>query len=207
MRSRNELTGRQREVLEFLEEFIGESGYPPTLREICARFSIKGPKNAAKHLDALEKKGFIRRSSKISRAIEVVGSSLRGGISVPIAGRVHAGSPHLAVEDITGRVLLDERFFACRGAFILRVEGKSMIGAGIDPGDFLVVRPQKDASSGEIVVAMLDGEATVKRFSRDGRDVVLKPENPSMEPIRVAPDGAEFEMIGKVVSVIKKVDG
>ncbi len=200
------ITGRQKEILEFIKEFIGKSGYPPTLREICARFGIKGPKNAGKHLDALERKGFIKRSANISRAIEVAGSAPRGGISVPVAGRVRAGSPHLAVEDITGHVVLDERFFKCRDAFLLRVEGQSMTGAGIDEGDFLVVRPQKDASDGEIVVAMLNGEATVKRFFRDGNAVVLRPENPSMEPIRVS-EGTEFEIIGKVVSVIKRMEG
>ncbi|MFQ5735833.1 MAG: transcriptional repressor LexA [Thermodesulfobacteriota bacterium] len=205
MREGEKITGRQREILEFIKEFISESGYPPTLREICARFRIKGPKNAGKHLEALERKGFIRRSARISRAIEVVGSSLKGGIEVPIAGRVRAGSPHLAVEDIVGRVVLDARFFKCRDAFMLRVEGQSMTGAGIDEGDFLIVRPQKDASDGDIVVALLDGDATVKRFSRDGDAVVLRPENPSMEPIRVT-EGTALEIIGKVISIIKQVD-
>lgn len=206
MRDGRGMTGRQREVFDFIKEFIGESGYPPTLREICARFGIKGPKNASKHLDALERKGFIRRIANTSRAIEVIGSPFKGSVSVPIAGRVRAGAPHLAVEDIVGHVLLDERFFRCRDAFLLRVEGDSMTGAGIDDGDFVIVRPQKDASDGEIVVAMLDGEATVKRLSRAGGAVLLKPENPSMESIKVT-EGAEFEIIGKVVSVIRQMAG
>lgn len=199
-----EMTGRQREVLEFVKEFIEQSGYPPSLREICARIGIKGAKNAAKHLDGLERKGLIKRGAHISRGIEVVGSPVRGALSVPIAGRVRAGSPHMAVEDVVGHVVLDERFFKCRDAFVLRVEGESMTGAGIDPGDFIVVKPQKDASDGEVVVAMLDGEATVKRFYRTGDAVVLKAENPAMGPIRVG-ESTEFEIIGRVVSVIKQM--
>jgi len=198
------MTARQREVLEFIKEFIGQSGYPPSLREICARLGIKGAKNAAKHLDALERKGFIRRGALISRGIEVVGGAAGGGISVPIAGRVRAGAPHMAIEDVVGHVVLDERFFKCRGAFVLRVEGESMVGAGMDHGDFIVVSPQKDASDGEVVVAMLDEEATVKRFYRSRDGVVLKAENPAMASIRVG-EGTEFEIIGKVVSVIKQV--
>ncbi|MBI5469057.1 MAG: repressor LexA [Deltaproteobacteria bacterium] len=200
------LTERQRDVLGFIKDYIAASGYPPSLRDICARFGIKGPKNAGKHLKALEKKGFIRRSSSISRGIEVVDSALKNAVSVPIAGRVRAGSPHLAVEDIVGHMALDARFFKCAGAFVLKVEGESMTGAGIDDGDYLVVRPQNWASNGEIVVALIDNEATVKRFFMEAGVVTLKPENPSMEPIRVAGGGREVSVIGKVVSVVKKIE-
>lgn len=201
-----DLTIRQRDVLGFIKDYIAASGYPPSLREICARFGIKGPKNAGKHLEALEKKGFIRRGPNISRAIEVVDSALKNAVSVPIAGRVHAGSPHLAVEDIVGHMALDARFFKCDGAFVLKVEGESMTGAGIDDGDYLVVRPQKTASNGEIVVALIDNEATVKRFFMEAGVVTLKPENPSMEPIRVSGGGREVSVVGKVVSVVKKIE-
>ncbi len=197
------LTHRQKGVLEFIREFISEHGYAPSLREICVRFGIKGPQNARKHLDALEKKGFIRRSANRSRAIDILPRT--GAVQVPIAGRVRAGKPHPAVEDITGYVTLDPDFFKCRGAFMLRVEGQSMVDAGIEDGDYVLVRPQADASNGEIVVAMVDGDATVKRFFRTGRAVVLKPENPQMEPIRL--EAGEFSIIGKVVSVIKHMDG
>lgn len=201
-----DLTIRQREILGFINDHIGDRGYPPSLREICVHFGIKGPKNAGKHLDALEKKGFIRRGSRISRAIEVVDSALRNAVSVPIAGRVRAGSPSLAVEDIVGHMVLDTGFFKCADAFMLKVEGDSMTGAGIDEGDYLVVRPQKDASNGDIVVALLDGEATVKRFFREDGVVTLKPENPLMEPIRVREGGKEVSVIGKVISVVKKLE-
>ncbi|MBI5588243.1 MAG: repressor LexA [Deltaproteobacteria bacterium] len=201
-----ELTVRQREILGFIKDYIGDRGYPPSLREICGHFGIKGPKNAGKHLDALEKKGFIRRGSKISRAIEVVDKAFKNAVSIPIVGQVRAGTPHLAVEDIVGHMVLDTRFFKCTDAFILKVVGESMTGAGIDEGDYLVIRPQKDVSNGDIVVALLDGEATVKRFCRGDGEVTLKPENPSMEPIRVREGGKEVSVIGKVISVLKKLE-
>lgn len=200
------ITNRQREILDFLRQFIRESGYPPSLREISARFGIRGPQNAAKHLDALEKKGFIRRAAGSSRAIELLSEpTAREGVSLPIAGRVRAGAPGLAVEDIVGHVVLDEKFFRCSDAFLLKVEGESMIEAGINDGDFVVVRPQKDASVGDIIVAMVDGDATVKTFMREGDEVVLRPENSTMRPIRVSSD-REFSIIGKVISVIRRLE-
>lgn len=199
------LTRRQEEILGFLKEYMAEAGFAPSLREICARFGIKGPQNAAKHLDALERKGFIRRKAASSRAIELLEGRSGGGISVPIAGRVRAGEPALAIEDIVGRVVLDESFFRCREAFVLKVEGESMIGAGIADGDFIVVRPQPDASPGDIVVALIDGEATVKTFLREGDGVVLRPENPSMKPIRLS-GREEFAIVGKVISVIRRME-
>lgn len=200
------LTDRQKEILEFLREFIADKGYPPTLRDICAHFGINGPQNAAKHLDALERKGFIRRRPGSSRAMELLdGTSAKGAVPVPVAGRVRAGAPGLAVEDITGRVLLDQAFFRCSNAFILRVEGESMIEAGINDGDMVVVRPQKDAVPGDIIVALIDDEATVKTFLRDGDGIVLRPENSAMAPIRVAAD-REFAIAGKVISVIRQLE-
>jgi len=201
-----ELTERQRDVLGFIKDYIAESGYPPSLRDICARFGIKGPKNAGKHLEALEKKGFIKRGANISRGIEVIGQAVKNAVSVPIAGRVRAGLPHLAVEDITGQMALDARFFRCEGAFVLKVEGESMRDAGIDDGDHIVVRPQSHASNGDIVVALVDNEATVKRFFMEAGVVTLKPENPSMAPITVAGNGPEFCIAGKVLSVVKRFD-
>ncbi len=200
------LTSRQGEILGFLKDFIMENGYPPSLRDICARFGIKGPQNAGKHLFALERKGYIKRSSNISRGIEVVPAGGGGVVTLPIAGRVRAGAPCLAVEDIVGHVALDESFFRCRDAFLLKVEGDSMIGAGIEDGDHIVVRPQDGATDGDIVVALIDGEATVKRFTRKGRGIMLKPENPAMEPMEL--DGNRpVSVIGKVISVIKRIEG
>ncbi|MFQ5354820.1 MAG: transcriptional repressor LexA, partial [Thermodesulfobacteriota bacterium] len=203
------LTERQKDILAFIKGAILSEGYPPSLREICARFAIKGPNNARKHLDALERKGFIRRKRGRARGIEVIDSHTargRRGISIPIAGAVRAGPPELAVEDIVGHVTLDEDFFNCTGTFILRVEGDSMIGAGMEEGDHLIVRPGPACEAGDIVVAMLGGEATVKRFQMEGGSVTLKPENPSMKPIVIDPGDAEsFSIIGKVIFVMKKV--
>lgn len=202
------LTSRQGEILGFLKDFIMENGYPPSLRDICARFNIKGPQNAGKHLFALERKGYIKRSSNVSRGIEVAGPAGGGrAVTLPIAGRVRAGAPCLAVEDIVGHVALDEVFFRCGDAFLLKVEGDSMIGAGIEEGDHIVVRPQSGATDGDIVVALIGEEATVKRFSRKGRVIILKPENPAMEPIKIEEGQMAVSIIGKVISVIKRIEG
>jgi repressor LexA len=196
------LTERQRSILGFLKDFILENGYPPSLREVCEKFGISGPNNAAKHLDALERKGFIRRLSKASRAIEVFDSPVKRAVSIPIAGHIKAGPPHLAIEDVTGHVTLDAAFFNCKDAFLLKVEGESMIGAGIDEGDYLIVKPQSTASNNDIVVAVLDEEATVKRFLKKGDAITLKPENPDLEPIHVKKT-TPFSIIGRVIFTIK----
>jgi len=201
------LTTRQKAVFDFLKEFINEAGYPPSLRDIGRHFGISSPKNAAKHLDALERKGFIKRSPALSRGIEVVDGAARGAVSVPIVGQVRAGSPHMAVEDIRGHVALDAGFFRCAGAFILKVVGESMIEAGIADADYVLVRPQKDAQNGDIVVVLIDGEATVKRFFATDGLITLRPANPTYAPIVIKDDGREFSIIGKVVSVIKRFDG
>lgn len=200
------LTIRQESILDFLKEFIAEAGYPPSLRDIARHFGISSPKNVAKHLDALERKGFIKRSAALSRGIDVVDGAGRATVSVPIAGHVRAGAPHLAVEDIVGHIALDADFFKCVGAFILKVSGDSMFEAGIEEGDYVLVRPQKDAANGDIVVAIIDGEATVKRVFIDDVSITLKPANAAYAPIIVRDDGREFSIIGKVVSVIKQIE-
>jgi repressor LexA len=219
------LTKKQQKVLSFLHESVRKNGYPPSLSDICDHLGINAPKNARKHLFALEKKGFIRRTGSKSRAISLVREpddarhlgpdamavwprplpeSPGRTSAVPILGRVRAGAPRLAIEEIDGYMRLDTGHFKCDGAFILRAEGSSMTGAGISQGDLLVVRPASSAQNGDIVVAMLGDEATVKRLvERDG-EVLLKPENPLMEPIRVSPSDA-FSIIGRVMHVIKNV--
>lgn len=199
------LTKRQESVLDFLREFISVRGYAPSLREICAKFGIKSPKNAKKHLEAIEKKGFLKRSPNLSRAIELAGAPVKNTISVPVIGRVKAGQPHLAVADVTGHITLDAGFFNCSGAFILKADGESMNGAGINDGDFLLVRPGAEVFNNDIAVVMLDSESTVKRFLKKDGVITLKPENPEFKPVRVK-NGAEFVVIGKVVSVIKQIE-
>ncbi len=197
------LTKRQSDILEFLKGFIVENGYPPALREIAAYFRIASHKNVAKHLDALDKKGFIRRGKRISRAIEVIDhAAAKDTFLVPILGQVRAGVPHQAVEDISGHVALDSRFFRCKDAFLLKVAGKSMSGAGIEDGDHVLVSRQSHAQNNDIVVALLGDSASVKRFFFDGKTVTLRPENPDFEPV-IVKSSQEFSIIGKVVSVIK----
>ena len=217
------LTKRQAEVLDFVRVHIQEKGYGPSLRDICLFLGIKGPNNARKHLDSLEKKGFIKREPRKSRAIELldppvgagerrythpaspVRTSLPHALSIPIAGRVRAGTPELAIEDIEGYVTLDSSFFRCKGGFLLRAVGESMIEAGIEDGDYLLIRPQKEALTNEIVVAMIEDEATVKRFVRKDDTILLKPENPTMKSIKID-DTKKFEIVGKVVDVIKRLE-
>ena len=217
-----ELTGKQQLILDFIKKYIKKRGYPPSLRDICDFIGIKAPKNAAKHLEALEKKGYIEREPGRARAIEVVNRAAGPGeslstvgwqgqepyydertVPVPMLGQVRAGLPHLAVEDIEGYIRLDTQFFKAEGAFILRTVGDSMHGAGIDDGDLLLVRPQRTASSGEIVVAMIDGEATVKRLFIHEGGVTLEPENQAFETIEVN-SLSDFAIVGKVVTVIKE---
>ncbi|MBM4386941.1 MAG: transcriptional repressor LexA [Deltaproteobacteria bacterium] len=211
------LTERQREVLDFLRESVEAWGFPPTLREICARLGINGAKNAGKHLDALEKKGYIRRSSGRSRAIGIIpfgkirsrsedrGKDSAPTVFIPIAGRIRAGEPHPAIEYIEGHVALDADFFRCREGFLLRVEGDSMTGAGMEDGDYVLVRPQRDAENGNIVAAIINGEATVKRFIRKNDRIVLKPENPAMKPIEIKRGEGDVEIAGRVIAVIKRI--
>lgn len=201
------LTQRQATILQFLNDYIENHGYGPSLRDISSYFRIKSPKNVTKHLEALQKKGFISRSPGVSRGIEVLDmtSSNKDSFRVPIVGRVKAGPTHLAVEEAGDYIELDKRFFKCENGFLLKVEGDSMIGAGIEEGDYILVDKAKEPLEGDIVVALIDGEATVKRFSRKGAMVILKPENSEMEPIRIM--GGDFSVAGVVVSIIKHLSG
>ncbi len=249
MSQKVKITEKQQKTLDFIKKYIKERGYPPSLRDICAHLGISAPKNAAKHLDALERKGFIRRVHGRSRAIEVIEESEGGmlpphlrirGVSagrafgpadaefsashteeyaessgehgdaggrttpVPIVGRVRAGTPTLAVEDIEGYARLDANIFKCAGTFMLRASGDSMIGAGIDDGDLLLVRPGSSAEDRDIVIALIEDDATVKRLVTGGKGVILRPENPLMDDIYVDP-ARPFQVIGTVVNVIKSV--
>jgi len=198
------LTERQRVILDFIIDAIRSRGFPPTLREIGREFNIRSTKGVNDHLEALERKGKIRRERDLSRAIEVVDMPIQAdhAVAVPILGRIAAGAPLLATENIEGNLVLDESLTHGERSFLLRVEGDSMIKAHICDGDLVLVRPQDTADEGEIVAALLDDEATVKRFHRDGEGVELMPENDSMRPIRVPPD-MPLRILGKVVGVVR----
>jgi repressor LexA len=200
-----DLTARQREIYDFLVEYAEENGYPPTLREICHRFGMASTRAASDHLKALDRKGFIGRSPDLSRAIRFpLRTAERPGRSVPLVGRIAAGAPLLAVENIVDRFTLDESLARTEGSFMLEVQGESMIGVHILPGDYIIVKPQNDARDGDIVVALLGEEATVKRLERKGSRIRLIPENPDMDPIPV-PDPEDLRILGIVTGLVRKM--
>jgi repressor LexA len=201
---RPQLTHRQKEVLEFIKEFASEHGYSPTMREICGRFGFQ-PRAATNHVDALVRKGYLTKQPMTSRSLEVVGFGRRGLTEVPIVGRVAAGEPITAIENIEGAVMLPEEWARSKDCFLLQVEGDSMIDAHIFSGDYVLVKRQDTAENNDIVIALLDDEATAKRFSIEGGRIVLKPENRQMEPIVVDRDKSDFRIIGKVVGVWRNI--
>jgi repressor LexA len=207
-----EMTQRQREVLEFVRSFSDRHGVPPAVREIAERFGFTA-RAAFDHLRALERKGMLERrvtSKRASRTLVLPGRWPRhrsGGDEIPVLGRIAAGAPILAVENREDSIPLRPEWFGAQGApvFALRVRGESMVGAHIVDGDLVLVRKQETATPGEIVAALVDGEATVKRFAREGDAVVLKPEHPTMKPIVVGPDRPDFRVLGKVIGVLRSL--
>jgi repressor LexA len=196
------LTPRQQQVLEFIRESVRANGYPPTVREICAALSLSSPSTVHAHLANLERLGLIKRDPAKPRALDVV-QDLRPRRPLPLVGRVAAGQPILAEENI--EELIDVPAFLRRDDddFVLRVRGDSMADAGIFNGDFIVVHSQDQAQNGEIVVALVGDEATTKRFYSEGRTVRLQPENELYEPIIVNAD--EVELVGRVVGVLRQL--
>lgn len=204
-----ELTTRQQEVLAFIRSFVARHGLPPTVREIGERFQVT-PRAAFDHLRALERKGVLQRRASVgrtSRALVPYDSPARPAAfrGVPILGRIAAGEPLLAEENREGELPLAPSALpgGADNMFALRVRGDSMIEAHICDGDLVLVRGQDSAEPNDIVVAMMGTDATVKRFTRDGRLVVLKPENRTMAPIIVDPAAQEFRILGKVVAVLR----
>src|SRR5918996_480459 len=210
-----ELTARQRDVLSFIRAFTGRHGVPPTVREIGGKFHVT-PRAAFDHLRALERKGMLQRRTapgRTARALTL--SEAAGGRSplaagVPILGRIAAGQPLLAEENRDGELPIAAGALpaAADELFALRVRGDSMINAHICDGDLVLVRRQDNADLNDIVVALLesetaDGEATVKRFQRDGDRIVLKPEHPTLEPIVVDPRERRVQILGKVVGLLR----
>ena len=196
------LTPRQQQVLEFIRESVRANGYPPTVREICSALNLSSPSTVHAHLANLERLGLIKRDPTKPRALDVV-QDLRPRRPLPLVGRVAAGQPILAEENI--EELIDVPAFLRRDDddFVLRVQGDSMADAGIFNGDFIVVHSQDQAQNGEIVVALVGDEATTKRFYNEGRTVRLQPENELYEPIIVNAD--EVELVGRVVGVLRQL--
>ncbi|AST59069.1 repressor LexA [Thermoanaerobacterium thermosaccharolyticum] len=206
MKDKSKISLKQQEIIEFIKSEINRKGYPPSVREIGKAVGLKSTSTVHGHLSRLEKKGYIRRDPTKPRAIEVLNNDKRDlsdVIKLPVIGKVTAGSPILAVENI------DEYYSIPRDlvvgyegeSFILKVRGESMINAGILDGDYIIVRKQSYADNGDIIVALIEDEATVKRFYKESDHIRLQPENPSMDPIIVD----NVMVLGKVVGVIRKL--
>jgi repressor LexA len=197
------LTARQKEIYDFLLRVIREKGYAPSIPEIGARFKIASTNGVSDHLKALEKKGYIRRIGK--RAIEVVNAlgktALIATREVPVLGRVPAGKPFLSEENIEGYLAMPSDMGSGR-LFALQVKGDSMVGAGIQDGDRVIIKQQGTAENGQIICALIDGEATLKRFFKSNGVVTLKAENEKYAPIIVS--RGEFRVVGRVIGLIRK---
>ena len=187
-------TNKREQILGFLTRFVNEHGYAPTIREICSAVGLQSTATVHYHLAALREAGLIEMDDMKKRAISL--PDAQRADRIPVVGVVTAGVPILATENIEGYLPWDGE----AGCFVLRVRGDSMIGAGILDGDKVVVRPQKDAENGQIVVALLDDSATVKRLKKAGREVWLMPENPSYQPI----DGREAQILGRVKALYRE---
>ncbi len=203
-----ELTDRQRQIYDFLVSHLEGRGFPPTVREICSAFGIKSTKGVTDHLTALQKKGYIRKHPEASRGIEILKRKPANGdaVEIPVLGRIAAGEPSLAIENPEGHLTVDRSLVPSGKCFALRVNGDSMIGAHILDGDYVVVRVQGQADNGQIVAVQVnEDEATVKRLHRTEDEIVLRPENPALEPMVYR--GSEREgvrVIGLVTAVIRR---
>ncbi len=201
-----EITERQRKILTFIQEEIRHKGYPPSVREIGDAVGLSSSSTVHNHLQRLESLGCIRRDPSKPRAIEVlIGDPYQPRkrmINVPVVGRVTAGAPILAVENIEDTFPLPEDFVRDHEVFMLRVVGDSMVGIGIHDGDYAVIRQQNMANNGDVVVALLGDEATIKRFYLERDHVRLQPENPLMEPIR----SRDVKVLGKVIGLLRRMD-
>ncbi len=202
MRAR--LTSRQRQILNFILEQIDSRGFPPTIREIGVQFGIVSPNGVRDHLVALQKKGYLKRTPEKSRSLEVAGD-LRRDRGRPILGNIAAGRPILAEENYQGLLNLNTLFGRETAIFALRVEGDSMIKAGIFPGDYVIVKHQPEIGHGEIGVVYIDDEATVKRIFVEGDQLRLQPENDAMDPVIIARDDDRLRVGGKVIGVVRKM--
>lgn len=209
------LTKRQQQIFEFILYHINKFGYPPSIPEIQEEFSFKSPNAVKDHLEALERKGYIARRPYKSRGIEILNGNISKSATndtndniteIPLVGSVSAGTPILAQENIEGTIFVDKTIAKNnRDMFVLRIKGTSMINAGILDRDFVLVHQQSTANQGEIVVALIDDEATVKRFYREGNKIKLQPENDKMKPIVVDLKSNNVKIIGKIEGVIRKI--
>jgi len=201
------LTDRQRLVLNFVEEFCRRQGYPPTVRAVAAHFGVQ-PRAAADHLAALKRKGYLHREPGRSRGLSLVSRLEDQVVEVPILGRIAAGQPLLATEQVEDTLALPRAWVQGEEVFLLRVSGESMAPLLL-PGDLVMVRVQPRVSRGEIAVVLVEEEATVKRVFEEAGGLVLKGDNPDFTPLRFAPEEAAelVQILGKVVGVYRSLEG
>lgn len=199
------LTSRQQQLLSYIETTMAELGYPPTLYEMAKAMGDITVKGVKDHLRALEKKGYLRCQPGKRRAVEILQGRLFRGEGIPVVGRVAAGMPVLAVENIEGTLPLDPKFAGNGRQFALRVRGDSMTGVGIFEDDYIIVRQQETADSGDIVVALLGDEATVKIFRKKGRAVFLEAANPAYPNIPLKGRIPQPKILGRVVGLYREI--
>ena len=197
------ITAKQKEILEYIKSEILKRGFPPAVREICEAVHLKSTSSVHSHLESLERKGYIRRDPTKPRAIEILDDSFqllrKEMVNVPIVGKIAAGSPLLAVENIESYFPIPSEYLPNAQTFLLEVKGESMINAGIFNGDNVLVKKQPNAENGDIVVALVDDSATVKTFYKEDGYYRLQPENDTMDPIIVK----ECSILGKVFGVFR----
>ena len=201
--NQGKITSKQKEILEYIKETILKKGYPPTVREICEAVRLKSTSSVHSHLETLERNGFIRRDPTKPRAMEILddtfGLTRREMVQVPMIGTVAAGLPILAEENIEEYFPIPAELLPNSQTFMLRIKGNSMINAGIFEGDRVIVEQTPTAENGDIVVALIDDSATVKRFYKEGDHYRLQPENDTMEPIIVS----NLNVLGKVIALFR----
>lgn len=203
--SKDKLTAKQEQVLDFIKQHLLAKSYPPTVREICEAVGLKSTSSVHAHLETLEKKGYIRRDQEKTRAIEIIDDDFgfnpfsREMVNIPMVGTVAAGVPLLAEQNITEYFPVPADMLPNAETFMLRVKGDSMVNMGIYEGDQLIIKRQNTASNGDVVVALVDDSATVKRFYKENGHYRLQPENDFMEPIIVN----ECSVLGKVIGLIR----
>lgn len=206
---KTDLTDRQKDILGFIQEYVELNNFPPTYREIGQKFKIVSTFGVKRHIDALVKKGYLNSGNNLSRTLTLVVNNnpikkvQTTILEIPVVGRVAAGQPILAEENIEGNFVIDKNFLGSRTeCFGLKVRGDSMINAGIMEGDLVIIQPQKEAVNGDIVVALIKDEATMKRFALIDGKIYLIPENDNYEPI-IIDNQEEFSIVGKVIGVFR----
>ena len=197
------ITKKQSEILEYIKSQILNKGYPPSVRDICTAVNLKSTSSVHAHLESLEKNGYIRRDPTKSRTIEIIDDnfnlSRREVVNIPLIGQVAAGQPLLAVENVAEYFPVPAEYMPNGETFMLKVKGDSMVNMGIYDGDQIIVKKQNTASNGEVIVALVDDSATVKRFYKENGHIRLQPENDFMDPIIVD----DCEILGKVIGLIR----